>query len=113
MSILEPIRIDDIASGKIDPQSIYDELDRLQTEVNILRNDMSMFVKALATIHPNQNQQEYYDRLALRLATVKQSIHDYCLQYNHLLPVINLAQIKLGNEVETQTSGAQKNGKKR
>ncbi|EMG47067.1 hypothetical protein SBY92_002128 [Candida maltosa Xu316] len=94
------IKIDDITSGKIDPQSIYDEIDRLKAEINILRNDMSLFLKALATIPSNQSQQEYYKVVVSRLKTVQVSINEYCEKYNKLLPIINLAQIKLGHDVE-------------
>lgn len=94
------IKIDDITSGKIDPQLIYNEIERLKVEINILRNDMALFTKALATIGPNQSQQQYYKVITQRLKTVQNSIQEYCTQYNMLLPVINLSQIKLGNEVE-------------
>lgn len=94
------LKIDDITSGKIDPQAIYKELDRLKVEVNILRNDMSLFLRALASASPSQSQQEYRKLLAQRLEAVNVSIQDYCRQYNRLLPVINLAQIRLGHEVE-------------
>lgn len=96
----DTIKIDDITSGKIDPQLIYDEIDRLKAEINILRNDMSLFLKALATIPSNQSQQEYYKLVVSRLKTVQISIKEYCEKYNKLLPIINLAQIKLGHEVE-------------
>lgn len=94
------IKIDDITSGKIDPQLIYDEIDRLKAEINILRNDMSLFLKALATIPANQSQLEYYKLVVSRLKTVQASIREYCEKYNKLLPIINLAQIKQGHEVE-------------
>ncbi|CUM64749.1 uncharacterized protein PRCAT00002360001 [Priceomyces carsonii] len=94
------IKIDDITSGKVHPNQIYDELERLKVEINILRNDMSLFLKALATIPPNQSQLGYYKVVSERLDALKASIKDYCDQYNKLLPIINLAQIKLGNEVE-------------
>lgn len=94
------IKIDDISSGKIDPNLIYQELERLKVEINILRNDMSLFLKALATIPENQSQQEYYKIIVLRLRTVQSSIKEYCVEYNKLLPIINLSQIKLGHEVE-------------
>lgn len=94
------IKIDDITSGKIDPSLIFNELERLKVEINILRNDMSLLVKALATIPPDQSQQEYYRVVVLRLKSVQTSIKDYCAKYNKLLPIINLAQIKLGHEVE-------------
>lgn len=108
----EVIRIDDISSEKIDPQLIYQELERLKVEINILRNDMSLFLKALATIPESRSQQEYYKIIVLRLHTVQASIKDYCVQYNRLLPIINLSQIKLGHEVEilpqTNNPGNQK-----
>lgn len=94
------IKIDDISSGRIDPNLIYQELERLKVEINILRNDMSLFLKALATIPDNQSQQEYYKIIVLRLRTVQNSIKEYCVEYNKLLPIINLSQIKLGHEVE-------------
>lgn len=97
---LDSIKIDDIVSSKIDPETIFKELERLKVEVNILRNDMLLFLRALATIPDNQSQQEYYNTLTAKLNTVRASIHDYCTQYNRLLPVINLAQIKLGQEAE-------------
>lgn len=100
----ETIKIDDIALGKIEPTAIYAELERLKVEINILRNDMSFFIQALATIQPHQSQHEYYKVVALRLQTVQASIRDYCSQYNKLLPIINLAQIKLGHEVEIAPS---------
>lgn len=100
IALPETIKIDDIASGKIDPDTIYAELDRLKVEVNILRNDMSLLIKALGTIPENQNQQEYYNTLAQRVQTVKAAIKDYCVQYNRLLPILNLALIKLGQDVE-------------
>ncbi|SGZ50429.1 CIC11C00000002033 [Sungouiella intermedia] len=111
----DSIRIDDIVSSKIDPETIYKELDRLKVEVNILRNDMSLFVKALATIPDNHSQHEYYNTLVAKLQTVKASIQEYCVQYNRLLPIINLALIKLGHEVEGSKIGVspQKLPKKR
>lgn len=112
----DSIKIDDIASGKIQPETIYAELDRLKVEVNVLRNDMSLLVQALGSIGDNQSQQEYYNTLTARLQTVKAAIKDYCAQYNRLLPIINLAQIKLGQEVETlngKNALPQKNARKR
>lgn len=99
-SLPDVIKIDDIASGKIAPEDIYAELDRLKTEINILRNDMTQFVRALAHIPSDTNQQQYYATVSNRLRTVQKGIKDYCAQYNRLLPVINLSQIKLGHEVE-------------
>lgn len=100
MTLPETIKIDDIASGKIDTAVLFSEIDRLKVEANILRNDMSLFLRTLASASPNQSQQEYHKLLVLRLETVNASIHEYALQYNRLLPVINLAQIRLGHEVE-------------
>lgn len=100
MSLPEVIRIDDVTSGKIDPTLIYNELDRLKVEINILRSDMSLFLKALVAIPDNQHQQEYFRVTVARLKIVQNSIVEYCIQYNKLLPIINLAQIRLGHEVE-------------
>ncbi|KGT67793.1 hypothetical protein MEM_03839 [Candida albicans L26] len=94
------LKIDEITSGKVDPQLIYDEIERLKAEINTLRNDMSLFLQALATIPPNQSQTEYYKLVVSRLKKVQDSIDDYCEKYNKLLPIINLAQIKLGHDVE-------------
>jgi hypothetical protein len=94
------IRIDDVTSGKIEPELIYEELERLKVEINLLRNDMALFVKALATAGSNQSQVEYYRTVTSRLKAVQAGIKDYCGQYNKLLPIINLAQIRLGHEVE-------------
>lgn len=96
----ELIKIDDITSGKIDPQLIYNEIERLKAEINILRNEMSMFLQALATVPESNSPQEYYRTTMSRLEIVQQSIQEYCERYNKLLPIINLAQIKLGHEVE-------------
>ncbi|CAL1217156.1 hypothetical protein FOB58_004809 [Candida parapsilosis] len=96
----DSIKIDDITSGRIDPQLIYNEIERLKAEINILRNDMSMFLQALATILEDNSPQEYYRTTMSRLETVQESIQEYCERYNKLLPIINLAQIKLGHEVE-------------
>lgn len=95
------IRIDDVSSGKIDPSLIYEELDRLKREINLLRNDMASFVKAFATVPPDMTTDEYHRNIASKLLTLQQDIRTYCLQYNKLLPIINLSQIKLGHEVET------------
>lgn len=94
------IKIDDISSGKIDPELIFEELERLKVEVNILRNDLSLFLQALAVIPENRSQQEYYNVLTLRLKAVQKGIKEYASEYNKLLPIINLSQIKLGHEVE-------------
>lgn len=110
----EAIKIDDIVAGRVDPDTVLQELDRLKVEVNILRNDMSLFIKALATVPENQGQQEYYTVLALRLQTVKATIKEYCAQYNQLLPIINLAQIRLGQDADAAKSALPaKNGAKK
>lgn len=101
----EVLKIDDITSGKIEPDVIYGEIERLKLEINILRHDMSAFVKALADISEDSDQQEYYRTIAMRLKVVQESIKDYCTQYNKLLPIINLSQIKLGHEVEVIPQG--------
>lgn len=100
------IKIDDIANGKVASEDIYAELHRLKMEVNILRNDMSLFIKALATIPDNQSQQEYHDNLVQKVHLVKKTIKEYCSQYNRLLPIINLTQIKLGQDVEILNGAA-------
>ncbi|CCE83222.1 Piso0_003794 [Millerozyma farinosa CBS 7064] len=97
----EVIKIDDISSGKIDAKLIYQELDRLKFEVNILRNDLSLFLQSLGHIPPSTSQMEYYKVVTTRLDTLQKTIKQYCQKYNRMLPILNLAQIKLGNEVET------------
>lgn len=118
-----PIKIDDIASGRIDSKVIFDELERLKAEVNILRNDMSLFLKQLASIPEKHSQQEYQNALQQRLTQVQNTIKEYCARYNRLLPIINLSQIKLGQEPETnakanglpkkQNASPQKNGQRK
>lgn len=103
-SLPETIKIDDINTGKILPQAIYEELDRMKVQLNILRNDMLVFVQLLATIPHDLSQQQYFNSVKLRLFVVQLSIKDYCAQYNRLLPFINLAQIRLGNELEIVAS---------
>lgn len=109
MSLADSIKIDDIASGKVQTEYIYAELDRLKLEVNVLRNDLSLLLKALATIPEDQNQQEYFTGLTKRVQTVRHDIKEYCAKYNRLLPIINLAQINLGQDpegkVEPRTNG--------
>ncbi|KAI5955058.1 hypothetical protein KGF54_001619 [Candida jiufengensis] len=96
----DSIKIDDITSGKIDPKLIYEEIERLKAETNILRNDMSSFLRALTVIPKDHSQKEFYQNIITRLSIIQQSINEYCERYNKLLPIINLAQIKLGHEVE-------------
>ncbi|OBA21902.1 hypothetical protein METBIDRAFT_77445 [Metschnikowia bicuspidata var. bicuspidata NRRL YB-4993] len=109
----EQIKIDDITSGRVDPQVIYAELEHLKSEINILRSDMSVFLKALATIPESQSQQVYYDNLLAKVLTIRLDIKGFCAQYNRLLPIINLTQIKLGHEVEVLSglSNGTTNGK--
>lgn len=117
------IKIDDIASGRVDSKAIFDELERLKAEVNILRNDMSLFLKQLASIPDKHSQQDYQNALQQRLAQVQNTIKEYCARYNRLLPIINLSQIKLGQEPETnsvtnglpnkQNVSPQKNGQRK
>ena len=102
------IKIDDITSGRIDPNLIYEEIEMLKAEINVLRNDMSSFLKALATIPEDGSRNEYYQNVIQRLQTVQNDIAEYCERYNKLLPIINLAQIKLGHEVEAPPSSAKK-----
>lgn len=109
----EVIKIDDITSGKIEPEVIYQEMDRLKSEINVLRNDMSSFLKTLATIPEGNGQQDYYRSISEKLKTLQFSIKDYCNQYNRLLPIINLAQIKLGHEVEIMPQSLEKPDKKK
>ncbi|KAM9930053.1 hypothetical protein OXX59_000812 [Metschnikowia pulcherrima] len=100
----DPIKIDDITSGRIEPQAIHAELERLKSEINVLRSDMSAFLKALATVAEHQSQQSYYDGLVSKVNAMKSDISEFCAQYNRLLPIINLTQIKLGHEVEVSSS---------
>lgn len=94
------IKIDDIISGRVEPEAIYRELDRLKVEVDVLRHDMTFFLRALADISDGRSQQEYYKLVESRLKGLKDGIRTYNEQYVRLLPIINLAQIKLGHEVE-------------
>lgn len=94
------IKIDDITSGKIEPTLIYNEISRLKIEINILRHDMSNLVKSFAHIPEGTSQTDYYNAIHDKLKIIQTNIREYCVQYNRLLPIINLAQIKLGNEVE-------------
>ncbi|KAG7195208.1 uncharacterized protein KQ657_003734 [Scheffersomyces spartinae] len=89
---------------------MYDELDRMKIQLNILRNDMLVFIQLLATIPSDLSQQQYFNSVKLRLFVVQQSIKEYCAQYNKLLPIINLAQIRLGNELEIVAPTVSVNG---
>lgn len=106
----EIIKIDDITSGKIEPSLIYDEIERLKVEINVLRNDMSSLVKSLATIPEGSSQGDYYRNVSEKLKVIQKSIKNYCNEYNRLLPIINLAQIKLGNEAEVIPNEKKPNG---
>lgn len=101
LTLPDTIKIDDITSGRIKSEEIYAEIERLKMEINNLRQDMSMFINALASVQPGQNQLQYYQMVEERLKAVRSRIAEYYEQYSKLLPIINLSQIKLGHEVET------------
>lgn len=94
------VTINDVTLGRVDANHVYNELENLKVEISILRNDMSAFLKALATIPNNMNQHEYYNVVLLRLQAIQSLIKDYCNHYNNFLPIINLSQVQLGREVE-------------
>lgn len=108
----ESIKIDDVASGRIEASVIYEELERLKLEINMLRNEISTFVKALVTISDDMSQQSYYDSIEQRIFSVREAISKYCVRYNRLIPVINLTQIKLGQNVEILSAKATSPSKK-
>lgn len=99
-------KIDDITLGRVAPETLYNEIDHLKTEINLLRNGMALFLKALASIGENQSQHEYYAALADETSNVKQAIKEYCVKYNRLVAIINLAQIKLGQDPDPGRSQA-------
>lgn len=101
----EAYKIDDITSGRVSPETLYAEIEQLKTEINLLRNEMSLFLQALATVSDNKSQQEYYALLMDLTQKVKSAIKDYCAKYNRLLAIINLSQIKLGQDAEVGRSG--------
>ena len=94
------VNINDVTLGDIDANYVLNELENLKVEISILRNDMSAFLKALATIPNNTSQQEYYNVIILRLQAMQSLIKDYCVHYNKFLPVINFSQVQLGRDVE-------------
>lgn len=106
-------KIDDIMSGRVSPETLYSEIDTLKAEINLLRNGMSQFLKALATIPEGRGQQEYYAQLAEQTQHVKAAIKEYCAKYDRLVAIINLAQIKLGQDPETGRTGQQLPKRKR
>lgn len=99
-SLPDVIRIDDVSSGKIDPVLIFNELDRLKAQINLLRGDMASFVKAIATIPQGSSPTDYQREIYAQLKQLQQHIASYCAEYNKLLPIINLSQIRLGHDVE-------------
>lgn len=99
-SLPDVLRIDDVSSGKIDPVLIFNELDRLKAEINLLRGDMASFVKAIATIPQGHSPTDYQREIYAQLKQLQQHIQSYCADYNKLLPIINLSQIRLGHDVE-------------
>lgn len=106
MEILpDAYKIDDIMSGRVAPETLYSEFDMLKAEINLLRNGMSQFLKALATIPEGRGQQEYYTQLAEQTQNLKVAIKEYCVKYNRLVAIINLAQIKLGQDPEPVRAG--------
>lgn len=98
-------KIDDITSGRVAPETLYAEIDQLKMEINLLRNEMSLFLQTLASISDNKSQHEYYALLVDQTKRVKSAIKEYCAKYNRLLAIINLAQIKLGQDAETGRAG--------
>lgn len=94
------VNINDVTLGDIDANYVLNELENLKVEISILRNDMSAFLKALATISNSTSQQEYYNVIILRLQAMQSLIKDYCVHYNKFLPVINFSQVQLGRDVE-------------
>lgn len=101
----EPYKIDDITSARVTPETLYSEIDQLKVEVNLLRNDMSQFLKALATVPENKSQHEYYAQVMEQTQSVKLAVKEYCAKYNRLAAIINLAQIKLGQDPDMARVG--------
>lgn len=106
-------KVDDIVSGRVPPEIVYSDIESLKAEVNLLRSSMSQFLNALATIPENESQQEYYTLLVHQTQTLKLAIKDYCGKYNRLVAIINLAQIKLGQDTDNGRSGPSPQKRKR
>lgn len=98
-----PYRLEDIELGRVKPAEVYAEIDRLKTEINGLRNSMAQFVTTLATIPPDQSQQLYYILVVKKLHQVQQAIADYLKRYECLVPLIQVAEARLGVGAPNQT----------
>lgn len=107
-----PFQLEDIELGRVKPTEVYTEIDRLKTEINGLRNCMAQFVTTLATIPPDQSQQLYYILVVKKLHQVQQAISEYLKQYECLVPLIQVAESRLGasNQAEDGVAHSQVQG---
>lgn len=108
MALTKEITIEDIARGHIEPSAVYAELDRLKAEVDVVRNDMLLFLKGLGTIGDGQSQQEYRDILAQRLVRLQESISEYTRQFSMVQEVVETLQAKLGLDPRTESPNKRK-----
>lgn len=104
----EICKIEDISSGRVPAEEVYQEMERLKTDISLLRTEMAQFLTALATVHENTSQHAYYAQLATRTAGVRAAIKDYCARYHRLLDVISYSQIKLNQEPEVWSAQSPK-----
>lgn len=113
LKLPDVVRIEDIEEGRVEPQAVFDELDALKAEINGLRNAMAQFVTALATVPKGQSQHHYYELVVKKLKNLQAAIAEYLRQYQRLVPLITVAEQRLGNGQAQQAQPQQRQVKGR
>ncbi|OUM53307.1 hypothetical protein BVG19_g2576 [[Candida] boidinii] len=93
---LPKISIAELETGKLDIDSVIEEIRELKAKIPTLRYDMVIYIRLLATLEESFAPNSVYQEIQRRIIILKQNIDDYYALYSRLLPVIRYTKLKAG-----------------
>lgn len=90
------ISIAELETGKLDIDSVIEEIRELKAKIPTLRYDMVIYIRLLATLEESFAPNSVYQEIQRRIIILKQNIDDYYALYSRLLPVIRYTKLKAG-----------------
>lgn len=94
--MLTPVSIQDLEAGKVDIESLLQQIEFLQGKLEKIRYDMFIFINAMSSMDETSTPSEVYKDILSKVTNLKTEFNTFFNAYKCVLPVIRYFKIKQG-----------------
>lgn len=95
LNATQQLSIKTFEDGTIKIEDILSEVEYLKQNIDIIRQQMSVFLVGLADIQQHIKPQQLFDEQSARVADLQKSLDDYVERYKKLIPLLKIVRQEL------------------